>query len=262
MHCKNCSTKLSNSQNYCYECGGKVITKRLTFKSICNEINNHFFNLDNKILKTFIELFVKPRGVIVDYINGTRKKHVNVIQYFGISLTLVGIQVFLMNTIFKDALHESMNFMDSLNNMPNSDKNPFANFNMEHYNNYQSVIYVFSVPISAFSSWAACYIIGERKYNFTEHIVINLYYSSQIIILSSFLFIIFLFLSIDYLAISTIVTILTFAYFYFILHKVFKTKTIESVARFLLIMVVYAILFALVFVLFVIFGIVYVKINQ
>lgn len=252
MNCKNCNTKLESTKNYCFECGAKVITKRLTFKSICAEISDKFFNLDNKLLKTFIELFTQPDVVIVDFINGTRKKHVNVIQYFAISLTLVGIQVFLMNTFFKDAMN-----MDSLFGNANYGKdNPFSpeNFDYQEINNYQSLIYVLSVPISAFSTWFAYYIIGDRRYNFTEHIVINLYYSAQVIIISSLTGILFLCLGLDYLIISSFITLITFIYLLYVLHKVFKTKRIESITRFILIMLIYGLFFFFVIICAVIIG--------
>ena len=245
MHCKNCETELEDNQNYCFDCGAKVISKRLTFKGICAEIGDKFFNLDNKLLKTFIDLFIKPDTVIVEFINGTRKKHVNVIQYFAISLTLVGIQVFLMNTFFKDAINMDVLLGDSFAKGNYGKDNPFSpeNFNYNEINNYQSLIYVLSVPISAFSTWIAYFIVGDRLYNFTEHIVINLYYSAQIIIISSLTGILFLSLGLNYLIISSFITVFTFVYLLYILHKVFKTKPSESIARFILIMLVYAVLF-------------------
>lgn len=264
MNCKNCNTSLGNTQKFCFECGAKVITKRLTFKSICAEISDKFFNLDNKLLKTFLHLFTKPEEVIVEFINGTRKKHVNVIQYFAVSLTLVGIQVFLMNTFFKEALDMDALLGDSLSRANYGKDNPFSaeNFKFDDLNNYQSVIYVLSVPISAFSTWAAYFIIGDRRYNFTEHIVINLYYSAQIIFVSSITSILFLCLGLNYLLISSLVSVVTFVYLLYILHRVFKTKLLESITRFVLIILIYALLFIGIIMCVAIFTFIKTKINQ
>ncbi len=250
MHCKNCDIQLQSHQNYCSECGAKVIRNRLNFKNIWSEINLYFFNLDNKLFRTLLHLFTKPENVIVSYITGTRKKYVDVIQYFAISLTLVGIQVFLMNAFFKEAINLDSLFGDNLKNLSNQDDNPFAPQNMDYgaINNYQSVIYVLSVPVSAFSTWIAYYIIGDKRYNFTEHIVINLYYSAQIIIVSAILSILFLVCGGDYLTVSMLVSVFTFAYLFYILHRVFKTTLLESIARFLLIGLVYAVIFAILFI--------------
>lgn len=248
MQCKNCNIQIQASNNYCADCGAKVIRNRLTFKNIWSEINLYFFNLDNKLLKTLVYLFIKPEEVIVSYIEGTRKKYVDVIQYFAISLTLVGIQVFLMNTFFKEAMDLNNLYGDSFKELANQKDNPFAPGNMDYsaMNNYQSVIYVLSVPISAFSTWIAYYLVGDRRYNFTEHTVINLYYSAQIIIISAVLSILFLVCGGDYLTISLFVSILTFIYLFYVLHKVFKTPLIESIARFLLIGFVYGVIFIII----------------
>lgn len=259
MECKNCDIQIQSYQNYCSECGAKVIRNRLTFKNIWSEINLYFFNLDNKLFKTLIYLFTKPEEVIVSYIEGTRKKYVDVIQYFAISLTLVGIQVFLMNTFFKEAMNLDNLYGDSFKNLANQENNPFAPGNMDYsaINNYQSVIYVLSVPVSAFSTWIAYYIIGDRRYNFTEHIVINLYYSAQIIIVSAVLSILFLVCGGDYLTISVLVSIFTFAYLFYILHRVFKTTLLDSFARFLLIGFIYLLMFLVIIFIVAIGGLIY-----
>ena len=64
-------------------------------RSIAADINEQFLNIDNKFLKTFFHLFTKPDVVIGGFINGTRKKYINVIQYLAISLTLLGVQLFI-----------------------------------------------------------------------------------------------------------------------------------------------------------------------
>ena len=63
-------------------------------------VGGSFFSVDNKLLKTFLHLFSKPEAVIVGFIEGTRKKYINVVQYFAIALTLIGLQVFLMEKVF------------------------------------------------------------------------------------------------------------------------------------------------------------------
>ena len=83
MECKNCSNQLSTNSDFCNSCGAKVIRNRLTLKNIFEHIIETFFNYDNKLLRTFIDLFKKPEKVIDGYINGVRKRYVNPISYFG-----------------------------------------------------------------------------------------------------------------------------------------------------------------------------------
>ncbi|MCB0383214.1 MAG: DUF3667 domain-containing protein [Psychroserpens sp.] len=243
MNCKNCNTALSNLINYCPECGAKIIKKRLTFRNISAEINEQFFNIDNKFLQTFIHLFSQPEGVINGFIDGTRKKYVNVIQYFAISLTLVGIQVFLMNTFFKEAMELDPNMFGPMMNPEANENNPFKNIKYEDYNNYQSVFYVLSVPFSAISTWLAYWVVGVRHYNFTEHLVINLYYSAQVIIINAFLTILLLCFEIDFMLISVINSAIILVYFFYVLKRVFNTSTLITLAYFLLVMTAFGFVF-------------------
>lgn len=264
MNCKNCDTSLIEKQNFCFECGAKVIRNRLTLKNIAHDINEQFFNIDNRFLKTFIHLFKNPESVINGFISGTRKKYINVIQYFAISLTLVGIQIFLMNTFFKDAIEIDDIIGDGFKNLQNQKDNPFSpsNFDYAQINNYQSVFYVLSVPFSAISSWLAYKIIGEKRFNFTEHIVINLYYSAQIVIISSVLTILFLCLGINYVTITYLITIITFIYFFYVLKRVFNFTFLNALAGFLLILVILGIIFLIAVVLGIIIGVVIVLMQK
>ena len=96
MDCKNCQNSLSQKDDYCNVCGAKVIRNRLTVKNLWADFAEQFLNYDNKFLKTYLALFKKPEDVIGSYINGTRKKYVNVISYFAIAVTLSGIQLFIL----------------------------------------------------------------------------------------------------------------------------------------------------------------------
>ena len=117
--------------------------------------------------------------------------------------------------------------------------NPFKDLNFEIFTQYQSLIYILTVPFSAFGSWLAYYLLRERTYNFTEHLVINLYYYAQYIIITAVLSILFLFFKLDYLIISTLVTIPTLVYFFYVLKRIFKNSFWETLARFLFVMVIY-----------------------
>ena len=86
MDCKNCSFLIQENDNFCPSCGGKVIHNRLTIKNLFEHFSEQFLNYDNKFLQTFIHLFTKPEVVIGGYINGTRKKYVNAISFFAISV--------------------------------------------------------------------------------------------------------------------------------------------------------------------------------
>jgi hypothetical protein len=243
MYCKNCQNKLSEKQHYCDECGAKVIVNRLTMKAIALQINEEFFSLDNKLLKTFLTLFTNPEDVILGYIQGIRKKYIHVIQYFAFSLTLAGLQVFIMSVFFKDLME--LNMYEGIETLPGQENNPFKDVNFEFFNNYQGLIYILGVPISAFSTWFVYYILKDRRLNFTEHLVLNLYYSAQVIIITAVLSITFLILGLNYFIVSSIIILPIFWYLYFVLRRVFKDSFWETVAKFLLVCIIYGFLYIL-----------------
>ncbi len=245
MNCKNCNVSLNDTQKFCDECGAKVIQNRLTPKILAAQVNDQFISIDNTFLLTFIDLFKKPEAVINGYIGGTRKKYIDVLQYFAISLTLAGIQVFLMTTFFKEAIDIGPDFMQGFNSSIEKTDNPFKGFNNSDLMNYQGLIYILTVPFTALGSWLAYYLLGERMYNFTEHLVLNLYYYAQIIIITAVFSILFLLFGLDYLIVSTIITIPTFAYLFYVLKRVFKASFWGTFARFLFVMVITSVLMVL-----------------
>ncbi len=240
MNCKNCNKSLNDTQKFCDDCGAKVIQNRLTPKVLAVQVNEQFLSIDNKLLLTFIDLFKKPEAVINGYIHGTRKKYIDVLQYFAISLTLAGIQVFLMQTFFKEALELSPEIMQAIESSPSQKNNPFFNGSFDDASNYQGLIYILTVPFSALATWLSYYFLGERSYNFTEHLVLNLYYSAQIIIITAVFSIIFLLFGLNYLIVYTLITLPTFLYLFYVLKRVFKDNFWDAFAKFLFMMVIYA----------------------
>jgi hypothetical protein len=246
VNCKNCDKSLNNSQKFCDNCGARIIQNRLTPKVLATQVNEQFLSIDNKLLQTFIDLFKKPEVVIDGYINGTRKKYIDVLQYFAISLTLAGIQVFLMQTFFKEALEFSPEIMKAIESSPSQKHNPFLNGDMDELTKHQGLIYILTVPFSTLATWLGYYFLGVRNYNFTEHLVLNLYYSAQIIIITAVFSILFLLLGLNYLIVSTIITLPTFVYFFYVLKRVFKDNFRDALAKFLFVMLIYFSIFLVV----------------
>jgi hypothetical protein len=175
MHCKNCSEPLQEDQNYCPNCGGKVIRNRISFKNLLNDFSAQFLNYDNKFLQTFTALFTKPNDVIGGYINGTRKKYVNVISYFAIAVTLSGLQIFVLNKFFPEVL--------DLSAVTAKGAEDFSRKNLEFINEYQSLVMMLYVPLYALL--AKLVFLKKKKFNYTELLVAFAYILSQISIISA-----------------------------------------------------------------------------
>ncbi|ARV09099.1 hypothetical protein BTO05_05410 [Winogradskyella sp. PC-19] len=230
MVCKNCNKQLLDTQKFCDECGAKVIQNRLTPKILTQQINEEFISIDNKFLRTFIGLFKRPENVINGYIYGTRKKYINVLQYFAIGLTLAGIQFYIMKTFFIEQLENPFQFTGELKESNESTQKTIERF-IGDGGNFQSLTYILSVPFSAVGTWLTYKFTGFKKFNFTEHVVINLYYSAQVIITSSILYIIASAVGINFLVSSILISLIIFFYQAYVFKRVTNHSSLESIAR-------------------------------
>jgi len=167
MNCKNCYTELSEQDEYCKSCGGKVIRQRLTFKNLFEHLSETFFNYDNKLLRTFTQLFAKPDEVVGDYIDGVRKKYVNPISYLGIALTLTGVVIYLMKRSASEIDFDVFN-----QGLSQSYMSKIQSFSTD----YSSIIFLSYIPLLVIASWL---IFKKRNYNITERTVAFTYIMAQ-----------------------------------------------------------------------------------
>lgn len=212
MECSNCHRPLRTDDNFCPECGGKVIRNRLTLKNLLEELSQKFLNYDNAFIRTFIQLFKHPEDVIGSYIKGIRKKYIDVVGYFAIGLTLSGIQIFILNKFFPHFL--------SFDQLSAAENEKFQEVSTSFLKEYQSIIFMLSVPISA--SLSKITFWNYKTCNFTEHIVINMYASAHFAIISSGLTLLVAPIGANYLLFNIIFLIAQIIYTTFVFKRLFK----------------------------------------
>ncbi len=220
MNCKNCGLTLVERSDYCHACGAKVIRNRLTFRNLFEHISETFFNYDNKLLRTFLDLFKKPDEVIGGYISGIRRRYVNPISYLGIALTLSGVTFFIMKKV-----NFQMDFDVFNQGIDENVKGKIANFSSE----FSSFIFLSYIPMFVISSWL---ILKQQNYNFTERIVAFTYAMAQFS-LSSFIpsILILLFIPSLYLTFSFIFLFLLGVFITWVLYRLSKLRGIEFIAQ-------------------------------
>ncbi|WP_299127315.1 DUF3667 domain-containing protein [uncultured Winogradskyella sp.] len=181
MNCKNCHAVLNIEANYCTSCGGKMVRHRLTLKNLFAHLSETFFNYDNKLLRTLTTLLTKPEAVICSYISGVRKRYVNPISFFGLSLTIAGLSVFLIKKFYLEYF-DLKAWMMSLDIFSNEiSQRALENYSTSDSMEYSSLMFSIIIPFLALLSWIVFY---KKSYNFTEHIVIYLYTMSLYSIIS------------------------------------------------------------------------------
>ena len=103
MECKNCQmSPLSDADKFCHACGAKVIRNRLNDPKYYGATSaNNSLNYGQSVFKDVRWCFdATACGLSAAYVNGTRKKYVNVLSYFALALTLSGIQIFVIRKFF------------------------------------------------------------------------------------------------------------------------------------------------------------------
>jgi len=220
MKCKNCQEHLRDTDQYCNVCGAKVIHNRLTLKNAFEEFQDRFLNVDNTFFKTYLHLFTKPLAVIDGYINGTRKRYINVFSYFAIALTLTGFQLFFVRKFYPEALALPFGVGENL---------PESYDNMDWIYDYMSIITLINLPIYALVSKLT--FIGAKKYNYTEHLISMTYIFSQYSITSFPIIFISVIAGANYYQIGYIIFIPLFFYTAYVFSKLYKLTWSQIVLR-------------------------------
>ncbi|WP_046758298.1 DUF3667 domain-containing protein [Kordia jejudonensis] len=219
MNCKNCTLQLKVENKFCSNCGAKVIHNRLTLKSLWNEFSQRFLNYDNTFFKTVRHLFTKPEVVIDSYINGTRKKYLNVFNYFAISLTITGFFTFIFLKFFPEVYTGAMDYMNA-SQQTEVQKEMFSNL-MATIFDYQSLMYFLLIPILALISKIVFY--NYKKYNYTEHAIIYLYAYSHTLAFLNILYLITIVIYDPFLSYLTILSIpISILYVAYVLKRLFE----------------------------------------
>lgn len=237
MNCKNCGIRLRTDFSFCPDCGGKIIRNRLTFKNLMHDFAERYFNVDNTFLKTFWHLFSKPEVVIGGYIEGIRRKYLNPISYLAISIVLSGILYYFLRNIFEIDLNDPR-ITEQYAKMG-------VDLNMNKILDYQAIMTYINLPISAVIT--TLIFIGKKKFNYTEHLVINAYiiahYSIVAFIISIPCILIF---NIDYSTFSFLFLLLTAVYWIYVLKRVYQASAGETILRSMATFAILGILFIII----------------
>ncbi|GFZ94468.1 hypothetical protein GCM10011531_27810 [Aquaticitalea lipolytica] len=250
MECKNCQSTLNGQQKFCSECGEKITANRLTIKSILSLFLSQFLSYDNKFVKTVIDLTIKPDIVINNYINGFRKKYVNVIGYLGLSLTIIGLQFFVLRRFFPELLKADNAFGSQ---MPQENLNviDFQSL-MDSFYEYQGLLTVLFIPIYALVSWTL--YLNSKKYNLAEHFVINIYTNAHFFLFWFIVVILTIPFGINYNLFSQFAIIPMIGYMTLVFYKLYDFSIWNTLLR---VVLYYFIAFIIMMVIMVIVGVLY-----
>ena len=255
MDCKNCRSELNPKNNFCSECGAKIIRERITIKSLFSNVLI-ILGWDSNFFVTLRRLLYKPQIVFKEYINGTRKKYANPFAFFAISLA---ISLFVINQYSEQFIQ-----LSTMSNLQQVDENVLSSDNSNESNGlkalgfksqkefnesiiefqlkYYNLISFLSLPLFTLIA----FFVFRKPYNYGEHLVINTYILSMTTFLGILLFIFSLLTGINVLYYGTIMTFLYYSYVYKKLYELSFGQLILKILKFIGLLLLFLILSAII----------------
>lgn len=244
MDCKNCKSELNPQNNFCSECGAKIIRERITIKSLLSNVLV-VLGWESNFFLTLRHLLNKPQIVLKEYINGTRKKYANPFTFLAISLA---ISLFVINQYSEQYIQMATNpylqqvdenesasssynshQIEVLKTMGFKNQEEFgksiAMFQLKYYN----LITFLLLPLFTLLS----FFIFRKPYNYGEHLVINTYILSLTTFLGTLLFVFSLLTEMNIFIYGSFISLLYFPYVYKKLYELSFGRLILKILKFI-----------------------------
>lgn len=190
IKCLNCGTEFEGK--FCPECGQSADTGRFTMRFIIENLLAAFLSKDGGIWFTLKNLFTRPGAMIVDILNGKRRKYFSPFPMLFCSLTLYVLILSISGS--HDEFREIENKLQEVEITYNSDaENTETDMDtrtsatvkktlskilihaVSFYNNHYTLLYMLTLPLFVVAA-RACYGKANRKrYNRAEYVVAIVY---------------------------------------------------------------------------------------
>ncbi|WP_418603022.1 DUF3667 domain-containing protein [Hwangdonia sp.] len=187
-------------------------------------------------MRTFLSLFSKPDDVIGGYINGTRKKYVNVISYFALAITITGFYLFVLKKYFPETIDYSI--------LSPPGQEEFQKKNVSFVQENMSLFMMLYVPLYALMTRIS--FVGLNKFNYTELLVVFLYLQAQMSIVTAIASILFSLFGIHQGILSLVFTPLMVLYTAICLKQLYGINTKTIILRTLLFFAVLIVVFIII----------------
>lgn len=182
--CLNCGIEFEG--NFCPNCGQKADTGRFTMRFIRENLIAAFLGRDGSIWFTLKSLFTRPGEMIVDNLNGKRKKYFSPFPMLFLALTLYLLLTTLMNASVLDLVLDDLptelpaNATKHERNKYEIDR--FLDNSLRFYYGHYTLCTVLTLPLAVMAT-RTCFGKKNRKRYYRAEYVIPIVYASVIVIL-------------------------------------------------------------------------------
>lgn len=210
--CKNCGAPLQDA--WCSHCGQKAIVDRITFSIIWHDLIHFFTHMESGFLYTAVSLLKAPGPMVMNYVEGQRKKYQAPVSYFLIWTTIYILLLYMLEKAFGS-------------NTIIAYKDYFGPGEATHYAiSHLNLVLAFVLPFQALYLYL---LISRKKWNYAESLVAVIYALGTIIMLQTvFVLIALLFYFISgrglALQVSDSFKVLYLAWYIFTLVKLFPVN--------------------------------------
>lgn len=237
MNCKNCKSQLAENSKFCQKCGAKIITERITVKSLTSDVTQNIFGWDNRFFFTIKYLILRPGVLLKEYFDGTRKKYVNPFTFLAIGMA---INLFIFNafdeeffSVMGDFNETQLEWFDETLGGPFSNPD-FKKEQLEQSSNtnrimlkYFNLMVILFMPIYTLIA----YLVYRKPHNYGEHLVINCYIQGFSFLTTTLVFFISIWLHPAFFLLIYPLLILYYSYVY---GKLYRLSIGQSILKILL----------------------------
>lgn len=179
--CLNCGTEFEGK--YCPECGQKADTGRFTMRFVFQNLLTAILSNDGGVWFTLKNLFTRPSAMVVEILNGKRKRYFSPFPMLFFALT-----VYILLFSFTGSRREYYEMEKNFSKMEQKERDPVAmnpsqNDHREHfaykiaknvagfYNNHYTAVYMLTLPIFAAGARISFGRSNRRRYYWAEYLV-------------------------------------------------------------------------------------------
>ncbi len=176
MNCPNCSELVSGK--FCQHCGQQTVVPRITWKFLFTELQSRLFGFDNRFMRTFRDLTIRPEKVINTVLEGVRVRYFSPLSYYFLLIT---IYVLLISFMDIDMTEYTRAFSFEEEGATTENQQEFQEvMNQWIFSNFRLFSF-FMIPVFILGTFLVFY---NKKYNFLETSVLVFYAMGNPIILS------------------------------------------------------------------------------
>lgn len=178
--CLNCEHPVTQQQTFCSTCGQKTAVHRLSLHDVSHDLLHYFTHADKGIFSLLWHLLKTPGLVAREYVAGKRRKYFPPLNFF---LIVAAMYVFMLNTVAPSTTEHII--PPDVKAKYERIKDPATKAHVgailerrvksaEFISRYANFVAMIATPLITFFLWL---FYRKGKYNYTEHLVANMYFS-------------------------------------------------------------------------------------